>query len=260
MYYFNYKDELYHYGRKGMKWGENIFTKGLDALNNKIKAADAKATGNTSSSFKIPSYSEYKANYASKSTGGSTSKKTSSNKTSTTINMEQRLIDARARVLASAGNAKSSGSGGKKGRGGKGKKGGGSKSKASKSSKQETAKKEETKAALEEAKAKVEEAKATTTDTVKTETKSNVDYSKLSASEIASKAMNGEFASLDEMKEKLGDRYEEVLNELKKQLGIEENADDESVQKAYEEKIQTANGEATIKRLYQKIFPNTKKE
>lgn len=260
MYYFNYKDELYHYGRKGMKWGENIFTKGLDALNNKIKAADAKATGNASSSFKIPSYSEYKANYASKSTGGSTSKKTSSNKTSTTINMEQRLIDARARVLSSAGNAKSSGSGGKKGRGGKGKKGGGSKSKASK---QETAKKEETKAVLEETKAKVEEAKATSTDNVKTETKSNVDvvdYSDLSASEIASKAMNGEFASLDEMKEKLGDRYEDVLNELKKQLGIEENADDESVQKAYEEKIQTANGEATIKRLYQKIFPNTKKE
>ena len=259
MYYFNYRDELYHYGRKGMKWGENIFTKGLDALNNKIKAADAKATGNTSSSFKIPSYSEYKANYGGKNTS-TTSKTSTSKKTSSILNMDQRKIDDRARVLASAGNAKSSGSGGKKGRGGKGKKGGGSKSKASK---QATAKKEETKAALEEAKAKVEEAKATTTDAVKTETKSNVDvvdYSDLSASEIASKAMNGEFASLDEMKEKLGDRYEDVLNELKKQLGIEENADDESVQKAYEEKIQTANGEATIKRLYQKIFPNTKKE
>ena len=259
MYYFNYRDELYHYGRKGMKWGENIFTKGLDALNNKIKAADAKATGDTSS-FKIPSYSEYKAKYGGKNTS-TTSKTSTSKKTSTILNMDQRKIDDRARVLASlASGGKAKSGSGKKGRGGKGKKGGGSKSKASKSSKQETAKKEETKAALEEAKAKVEEAKATTTDAVKTETKSNVDYSKLSASEIASKAMNGEFASLDEMKEKLGDRYEEVLNELKKQLGIEENADDESIQKAYEEKIQTANGEATIKRLYQKIFPNTKKE
>lgn len=252
MYYFNYKDELYHYGRKGMKWGENIFTKGLDSLTNKIREADSKVTGQPKSSLSIPTYSEFKSTYNSGS-GGTKAKASSTKKASNVINMEQRLIDARARILASAGNAKSSsGKGGGKGRGGS------SRAKGSTKAAAPTEKKTSTK----EEKEKVEEVKEQTKNPeVQTKTESNVqeiDYSDFSADELISKIMNGEFETLEEMKSKLGDRYEDILEGLKKKLGVDE-ANGETAEKAFEEKITTINGESVVKRLYDTIFPNSKK-
>jgi hypothetical protein len=44
MWEYRHTDELYHYGRKGMKWGQHIFGKIKTAINNsKAKRAEAKA-------------------------------------------------------------------------------------------------------------------------------------------------------------------------------------------------------------------------
>ena len=254
MYYFNYKDELYHYGRKGMKWGENIFTKGLDSLNNKIREADAKATGTTKSSLGIPTYSEFKSKYGSGGSGGASKTTSSKGSGGKTINMEQRLIDARARVLGSAGNAKTSGKGGSGKKGG----GGGKKAAASKAStKKESTKKESTKKEKKED-TKVQQILEETTskeDTVR-------DYSELSVDEIVTLVKNGEFDTLDSMREKLGEElYKKVYDKLLAEAnGQTSESDSETTTKTKAEQEKINNGEAVVKKMYDTIFPNEKKK
>lgn len=67
MWQYNYTDELYHYGRKGMKWGEHIYgeerkaanelrRKKLQAQNDKISSDFRKSKGREDSYEKTMAY------------------------------------------------------------------------------------------------------------------------------------------------------------------------------------------------------------
>ena len=247
MLYFNYRDELYHYGVKGMKWGEHIFGDDLTKLGDRIGAAADRIQ--EKSGTKLPSiktYGQFKAGHGASMTKASSSGGSSSKKH---VNMTQKIADDIARVLSAQGTAAKgkSGSGGKKGGSGKKSSGGNGKEKTESTTKATKITKEDIQKAL----GQVTESKVKSTSNMeKDQLKARIDG--MSLTEVAKRAINGEFGEDYDLQELLGDRYSEFQKVLAQVISGKLTDDEEDENSSTTTKA-VEKGKEYLKRMYANI-------
>lgn len=239
--YFNYKDELYHYGVKGMKWGEHIFGEDLTKLGDRIGAAadrlQQKNGGNPSSNIKT--FGQWKSSRVTASNKAGS--KGSSGKPTVVNKLTQDQINELKERVKNGGTTKAA-----KGKGGSGKKGGSGSSKGT-SEKAQKVTKEEVKKVIEEIPGL---SKRTGMDSNTTAYLKKA-ISGMSLTEVARRAINGEFGDQYNFEELLGDRYEEFKKVLSEVLSGKITEDDDESVKAASNAVK--KGEEYLKRMYANI-------